>query len=93
MAGGPLDRGFDFFFGMPHSLNIVPYYYISRRKAVRPPAGRIGARHTEGWSRIQGEFWTADLIAPDFKHAQVLAEVKAMFPRDRVIQGIPEKVR
>ena len=26
LVGGPKDRGFDFYFGMPHSLDIVPYY-------------------------------------------------------------------
>ena len=33
LVGGPLDRGFDFYYGMSHSLDIVPYYYISGRKA------------------------------------------------------------
>ena len=72
LVGGPLDRGFDFYFGMPHSLDIVPYYYISGSKAVMAPTGTVGPRNTDGWSRIQGEFWRGGPISPDFKHLEVL---------------------
>ncbi|MDE2679787.1 MAG: arylsulfatase [Verrucomicrobiota bacterium] len=72
LDGGPIDRGFDFYFGMPHSLDIVPYYYISGRKAVIAPTGTVGPRNTEGWSRIQGEFWRGGPIASNFKHEEVL---------------------
>tara|TARA_Y100000589_G_scaffold20159_1_gene16665 strand:- start:1314 stop:3143 length:1830 start_codon:yes stop_codon:yes gene_type:complete len=72
LVGGPLDRGFDFYFGMPHSLDIVPYYYISGSKAVMAPTGTVGLRNTDGWSRIQGEFWRGGPISPDFKHLEVL---------------------
>jgi hypothetical protein len=57
---------------MPHSLDIVPYYYIEGRKAVMAPTSKIGSRNTEGWSRIQGEFWRGGPIAPNFKHEEVL---------------------
>ena len=53
LVGGPLDRGFDFYYGMSHSLDIVPYYYISGRKAVMVPDQQIGPRNTEGWSPIK----------------------------------------
>ncbi len=72
LVGGPKDRGFDFYFGMPHSLDIVPYYYISGRKAVIAPTGTVSPRNTEGWSRIQGEFWRGGPIASNFKHEEVL---------------------
>ena len=72
LDGGPIDRGFDFYFGMPHSLDIVPYYYIEGRKAVMAPTGKVGPRNTEGWSRIQGEFWRGGPIASNFKHEEVL---------------------
>jgi arylsulfatase A len=72
LVGGPMDRGFDFYFGMPHSLDIVPYYYIEGRKAVMAPTGKVGPRNTEGWSRIQGEFWRGGPIASNFKHEEVL---------------------
>jgi len=77
LVGGPSDHGFDFYFGMPHSLDIVPYYYISGRKAVLAPTGSIGPRNTEGWSKIQGEFWRGGPISPDFKHVEVLPRFTA----------------
>ena len=72
LVGGPLDRGFDFYFGMPHSLDIMPYYYISGSKAVIAPTGTVSPRNTDGWSRIQGEFWRGGPMSPDFKHLEVL---------------------
>jgi arylsulfatase A-like enzyme len=72
LPGGPVDRGFDSYFGIAHSLDIVPYYYISGRKAVHAPTEKIGPRNTEGWSPIQGEFWRGGPIAPGFKHDEVL---------------------
>ena len=77
LVGGPIDRGFDFYFGMPHSLDIVPYYFIGGRKAVMAPTGKVGPRNTEGWSRIQGEFWRGGPIAPNFKHEEVLPRFTA----------------
>ena len=32
LVGGPVDHGFDSYFGIPHSLDIVPYYYINNKK-------------------------------------------------------------
>ncbi len=77
LAGGPLDRGFDSYFGIAHSLDIVPYYFIGGRKAVMAPTGKVGPRNTEGWSRIQGEFWRGGPIAPNFKHEEVLPRFTA----------------
>jgi len=72
LRGGPVDRGFDSYFGIPHSLDITPYFYIKDRKAVAAPTEKIGARNTPGWTPIQGEFWRAGGIAPGFKHKEVL---------------------
>lgn len=72
LRGGPLDRGFHSYFGIPHSLDIVPYYYIRDRMAVEAPTERVAANNSEGWSPIQGAFWRAGPIAPGFKHVEVL---------------------
>jgi arylsulfatase A-like enzyme len=72
MPGGPVDCGFDEYFGIPASLDIPPYYYIRDRHAVAPPSGRIEKRNTPGWTNIQGEFWRAGGLAPGFVHAEVL---------------------
>ncbi|MCG8511354.1 MAG: sulfatase-like hydrolase/transferase, partial [Rhodospirillales bacterium] len=65
--GGPADRGFGSFFGIPASTDIPPYYYIQDHTVVAPPTDHIEANNTPGWSRIQGAFWRAGGIAPGLK--------------------------
>ena len=77
LRGGPLDRGFDSWFGIPASLDIPPYYYVRDRAPVAPPSSEIGANHTEGWTPIQGAFWRAGEVAPGFAHAEVLPRLTA----------------
>lgn len=83
LPGGPVDVGFDTFFGIRASTDIPPYFYIRDGRAVAPPTERIEARNSEGWTRIQGEFWRAGGIAPDL-------ELKDVLPRftDEAIQVI-----
>lgn len=71
LPGGPVDRGFDSFFGIRASTDIPPYFYIRDRRAVTPPTAHIEANHTPGWSPIQGAFWRAGAIAPDLKLEEV----------------------
>jgi len=68
LRGGPVDRGFDSFFGLRASTDIPPYFYIRGDRAVTPPTGHIDA----GASPIQGAFWRAGGIAPDLKLGDVL---------------------
>lgn len=70
--GGPVDRGFDSYFGIRASTDIPPYYYIRNDRVVMAPTLDIEARQTEGWSPIQGEFWRAGKISPDLKLEEVL---------------------
>lgn len=72
LPGGPVDCGFGSYFGIRASTDIPPYFYISGNRAVAPPTAHIEARNTEGWSRIQGEFWRAGGIAPDLELKDVL---------------------
>lgn len=75
LTGGPVDRGFDSFFGMHASLDIQPYFYITDRAPVMAPTETIDASTSvdgdEGWNNIQGAFWRSGNVAPDFKHAEV----------------------
>ena len=75
ITGGPVDRGFDSFFGMHASLDIPPYFYIKDRVAVMAPTKTVAANDNvggeEGWNHIQGAFWRAGNISPDFKFAEV----------------------
>ena len=36
LHGGPKDRGFDYYFGIPASLDIPPYYWIEIETALPP---------------------------------------------------------
>jgi arylsulfatase A len=72
LPGGPVDRGFDEFFGIRASTDIPPYFYIRGDRATAPPSGTIPASSTQGWSPIQGAFWRAGGIAPDLKLEEVL---------------------
>ncbi|MCL4181327.1 MAG: arylsulfatase [Verrucomicrobia bacterium] len=72
LPGGPVDRGFDSFFGIRASTDIPPYFYIRGNRAVMPPTGRIEANTSPGWSPIQGAFWREGGIAPDLELSEVL---------------------
>jgi arylsulfatase A len=37
LRGGPTDHGFDYFFGLPASLNMMPYVYIENNRVVEAP--------------------------------------------------------
>lgn len=63
--GGPCDLGFDYFFGIPASLDMIPYVYVENDRIVAPPTETIGG--TEGY-----EFYRAGPIAPGFRHDKVL---------------------
>jgi len=75
LIGGPVDCGFDSFFGMHASLDIPPYFYIKDRTPVMPPTEKVQDNSSvggkENWNNIQGAFWRAGDVAPDFKHAEV----------------------
>lgn len=74
--GGPVDRGFDSYFGIPRSLDIPPYYWIRDRHAVATPTETVEAHNSPEWSPIQGAFWRNGKIAPEF-------EFDAITPRMR----------
>ena len=64
---GPLDHGFDYYYGIPASLDMDPYLYFENRRVVEQPTG-----HTDGSSTPRGVFWRAGGIAPGFQLDQVL---------------------
>lgn len=75
LPGGPVDVGFDSFFGIRASTDIPPYFYIRDRRAVQPPTKPIDANASPGWSPIQGAFWRKGLIAPDLELEDVLPDL------------------
>jgi arylsulfatase A len=72
LPGGPVDRGFDSYFGIRASTDIPPYFYIRGHRAVAPPTNQIAANNSEGWTPIQGAFWRAGGIAPGLELKDVL---------------------
>jgi arylsulfatase A len=72
LTGGPIDRGFDSYFGIWASLDIPPYFYIRDRQIVKHPSEHVAASNTPGWTRIQGEFWREGAMPAGFKHEEVL---------------------
>jgi arylsulfatase A len=64
LPGGPVDCGFDRFFGFRASTDIPPYFHIRGDRAVVPPTNHIEEHHSPGWTPSQGEFWRAGGIAP-----------------------------
>ena len=72
LKGGPVDQGFDSFFGIWASTDIPPYFYIKDRKAVSLPTDTIDSNNTEGWTKIQGKFWRKGGIAPGLKLEDVM---------------------
>ena len=94
LHGGPKDRGFDYFFGIPASLDIPPYYWIQNRKPLLAPTETIGDNFSDGWTRIQGAFWRKGRVAPGFVHAEVLPTIsrRANFFLDTRAQ-LPPKTR
>jgi len=72
LQGGPLDCGFDSYFGLRASTDIPPYFFIRGNRAVTPPTGHIAEHHSEGWSPTQGAFWREGGIAPGLELKDVL---------------------
>ncbi len=72
LPGGPVDRGFDSYFGIRASTDIPPYFYIRGDRAVSPPTDYIERVHSEGWTSIQGEFSREGGIAPGLELKDVL---------------------
>ncbi len=72
LPGGPMDCGFESYFGIRASTDIPPYFYIRGDRVVQPPSDRIEANRSQGWSPIQGAFWRAGGIAPGLSLDKVL---------------------
>jgi arylsulfatase A len=65
ISGGPTDLGFDYFFGIPASLDMVPCVYVENDRAVEPPILTIPGR--EGTA-----FYRGGPAARGFTHEDVL---------------------
>ncbi|MHC4944038.1 MAG: sulfatase-like hydrolase/transferase [Planctomycetota bacterium] len=62
---GPVDAGFDYFFGISGSLDMTPYVYVENDRVTELPTETIEMK--EGMA-----FFRGGPIAPGFKHEEVL---------------------
>lgn len=73
LSGGPIEKGFDYFFGMHASLDIPPYFYIENNRLVEKATSSVDDNESKGaTSAISGAFWRKGASAPNFKHEEVL---------------------
>jgi len=63
----PTDHGFDYYFGIPASLDMDPYLYFENDRVVEKPSS-----HTDGKNSPRGVFWRGGGIAPHFQIEDVL---------------------
>lgn len=64
ITDGPLQHGFDYYYGISASLDMPPYVYIENDQATQPPSGTSKSETGKGW-------WREGPIASDFKHEEV----------------------
>ncbi len=83
LRGGPCDRGFDSYFGLPASLDIPDYFWIHDRRVPVPPTISIPDSNSEGWSPIQARYWRGGLRGEDFVMEEVL---------DRIANAASERI-
>ena len=65
ITNGPVDLGFDYFYGFCGSLDMAPYVYIENRQPTTTQIGTVPAGKKPG-------FWRAGAIANDFNHQDCL---------------------
>lgn len=70
LVPGPNALGFDYFYGIPASLDMTPYCYVENELPVEKPTLTI-----EAGKAIEDGWWRAGAIAPGFKHVEVLSRL------------------
>lgn len=68
ILGGPLELGFDYFYGITASLDIPPYVYIENDHATVVPEKYTENKSKYGW-------WRKGLTGSDFDHNTVLSHL------------------
>ncbi len=67
---GPMDHGFDYYFGIPASLDMAPYLYFENDHVVEQPSSL-----TPGSKEPRGVFWRPGPIAPHLRLEDVLPTI------------------
>ena len=86
---GPITVGFDYFFGIPASLDMPPYVFVENEKVTEAPTAKIEASEMR---RKGGDgFWRGGAIAPGFKHVDVLPAADRTRPSNSIQKQTAEK--
>lgn len=67
---GPLDFGFDSYYGIPASLDMEPYVWVENDRVLAQPT-----EHVDEIRVNRGVFWRGGPVAPGFKHIDVLPKL------------------
>jgi arylsulfatase A-like enzyme len=88
LVPGPNALGFDYFYGIPASLDMTPYCYVENDRPVEKPT-----LTTEAGKAVEDGWWRAGAIAPGFKHVEVLPRLteKAVKYIDNHTNTSPDK--
>ena len=71
---GPNEIGFDYFFGIPASLDMKPYLYVENGQPYTPLSGKL--IEASGQRRHGGDgFWRKGQVAEGFVHEDVLPTI------------------
>lgn len=68
ISHGPVDLGFDYFYGISASLDMPPYVYIEDNHVTAMPTSISKSDDPKSW-------WREGPIAPDFKHIEALPKM------------------
>ena len=80
---GPVDHGFDYYYGIPASLDMDPYVYIENDRTVEQPTA-----NTPGQNEPRGVFWRPGPIAPGLKIEEVLPTL-----RDKAVGYLQQRAK
>ena len=73
LSPGPRAHEFDYYFGIPASLDMIPYVYVENEHVVELPTDSVGPSGYE----YGGPYWRPGPIAPSFKHIDVMPDITA----------------
>ena len=73
LVPGPNSYGFDYFFGIPASLDMEPYLFVENKRPLELPTETVAASKMR--RQGGGGFWRAGPISPSFRHIDVLPRI------------------
>ena len=68
IENGPIQNGFDYFFGIPASLDMAPYVYVENDRVTAAPDRIVDAQEGK-------QFYRQGQTGADFKHIEVLSKL------------------